>query len=138
MAVALLSASFSKSRVSAAVIAEPAPVANRLRRQASFSIVTSYDKDGRPPDEEILVVCALAGGFCGIPRRRLPKPNVCDAGRLPLTHGNAFQGVINQIPQIDLRCRRHAVCGTQIRNSPGNGSYKAHNLRGDRATASHL
>ena len=31
------------------------------------------DKDGRPPDEEILVVCALAGGFCGIPRRRLPN-----------------------------------------------------------------
>jgi len=86
------------------------------------------DKDGRPPDEEILVVCALAGGFCGIPRRRLPKPNVCDAGRLPLTHGNAFQDVINQIPQIDLRCRRHAVCGTQIRNGPGSGSYKVHNL----------
>ena len=56
------------------------------------------DKDGRPPDEEILVVRALAGGFCGIPRRRLPKPNVCDAGRLPLTHGNAFQDVINQLP----------------------------------------
>ena len=55
-------------------------------------------------------------------------PNVCDAGRLPLTHGNAFQDVINQIPQIDLRCRRHAVCGTQIRNGPGSGSYKVHSL----------
>jgi hypothetical protein len=40
--MALLSVSFSKRRVSAAVIAESASVANRLRRQASFSRVTSW------------------------------------------------------------------------------------------------
>ena len=85
------------------------------------------DKDGRPPDEE---------NFGRLRSRwrvlRHTPSALTHAERLRCRSASAysrqrFQDAINQIPQIDLRCRRHAVCGTQIRNS-GSGSYKVHNL----------
>jgi hypothetical protein len=50
-------------------------------------------------------------GFAAYPVGAYPTAERLRCRSAPLTHGNAFQDVINQLPQIDLRSRRYAICG---------------------------